>query len=194
MCFFCVMSTVLIKFFVISEFLLFCVSLSLYTFTQVLVLRLCCFFFFFKQKTAYEMRISDWSSDVCSSDLPERDSGIPGRALGPVRARCPGRHARNAFHQLLLPRCGQWPAGRLRPTRVVRRGQRRHFVQCLRRRVKHSRARPDAHPGTLPATLDVAAAAHAAYEHRTPRLDRPERDPGCRGGFPRRYPLARPSL
>src|SRR3546814_11085774 len=31
------------------------------------------FFFFFKQKTAYEMRISDWSSDVCSSDLlPER--------------------------------------------------------------------------------------------------------------------------
>src|SRR3546814_9429096 len=32
--------------------------------------RLCLvFFFFFKQKTAYEMRISDWSSDVCSSDL-----------------------------------------------------------------------------------------------------------------------------
>src|SRR3546814_510987 len=32
-----------------------------------------CVFFFFKQKTAYEMRISDWSSDVCSSDL--RGSG-----------------------------------------------------------------------------------------------------------------------
>src|SRR3546814_5003981 len=30
---------------------------------------LCVCFFFFKQKTAYEMRISDWSSDVCSSDL-----------------------------------------------------------------------------------------------------------------------------
>src|SRR3546814_9859154 len=29
-------------------------------------------FFFFKQKTAYEMRISDWSSDVCSSDLTDR--------------------------------------------------------------------------------------------------------------------------
>src|SRR3546814_7288488 len=28
------------------------------------------YFFFFKQKTAYELRISDWSSDVCSSDLP----------------------------------------------------------------------------------------------------------------------------
>src|SRR3546814_10494096 len=32
------------------------------------------FFFFFKQKTAYEMRISDWSSDVCSSDLQGRKS------------------------------------------------------------------------------------------------------------------------
>src|SRR3546814_7472447 len=29
---------------------------------------------FFKQKTAYELRISDWSSDVCSSDLSQRDS------------------------------------------------------------------------------------------------------------------------
>src|SRR3546814_7766830 len=38
----------------------------------VLLAVVCCldvFFFFFKQKTAYEMRISDWSSDVCSSDL-----------------------------------------------------------------------------------------------------------------------------
>src|SRR3546814_5265269 len=33
------------------------------------------FFFFFKQKTAYEMRISDWSSDVCSSDLGRRRGG-----------------------------------------------------------------------------------------------------------------------
>src|SRR3546814_4732952 len=32
----------------------------------------CVYFFFFKQKTAYEMRISDWSSDVCSSDLDDR--------------------------------------------------------------------------------------------------------------------------
>src|SRR3546814_1548208 len=40
------------------------------------------FFFFFKQKTAYEMRISDWSSDVCSSDL--LDGGD--RNLGADRA------------------------------------------------------------------------------------------------------------
>src|SRR3546814_14617295 len=36
----------------------------------------CVFFFFFKQKTAYEMRISDWSSDVCSSDLKRRKSKV----------------------------------------------------------------------------------------------------------------------
>src|SRR3546814_4089279 len=34
------------------------------------------FFFFFKQKTAYEMRISDWSSDVCSSDLLRVSLGV----------------------------------------------------------------------------------------------------------------------
>src|SRR3546814_16555626 len=33
------------------------------------------YFFFFKQKTAYEMRISDWSSDVCSSDLQRKIIG-----------------------------------------------------------------------------------------------------------------------
>src|SRR3546814_14991303 len=37
------------------------------------------FLFFFKQKTAYEMRISDWSSDVCSSDLPAHVADIDGR-------------------------------------------------------------------------------------------------------------------
>src|SRR3546814_4688239 len=40
---------------------------------------LCMVFFFFKQKTAYEMRISDWSSDVCSSDL-EGASVVSARA------------------------------------------------------------------------------------------------------------------
>src|SRR3546814_10612523 len=36
------------------------------------------FFFFFKQKTAYEIRISDWSSDVCSSDLRQADAAEAG--------------------------------------------------------------------------------------------------------------------
>src|SRR3546814_4308005 len=42
-------------------------------------------FFFFKQKTAYEMRISDWSSDVCSSDLVQR-SGLAAFAASPAAA------------------------------------------------------------------------------------------------------------
>src|SRR3546814_5536380 len=41
----------------------------LYFYCSVCCLVFGLLFFFFKQKTAYEMRISDWSSDVCSSDL-----------------------------------------------------------------------------------------------------------------------------
>src|SRR3546814_4313729 len=61
-------------------------------------------FFFFKQKTAYEMRISDWSSDVCSSDLLEvlvrsarpPEPGVVGDVQQPLRpgtvvARGPAR-------------------------------------------------------------------------------------------------------
>src|SRR3546814_15747883 len=49
-----------------------------------------CVFFFFKQKTAYEMRISDWSSDVCSSDLRCAKLAIePGPYIGPVGGVAP---------------------------------------------------------------------------------------------------------
>src|SRR3546814_20924948 len=44
------------------------------------------FFLFFKQKTAYEMRISDWSSDVCSSDLPTSSAAPAPRRFTPVEA------------------------------------------------------------------------------------------------------------
>src|SRR3546814_10753016 len=43
-------------------------------------------FFFFKQKTAYEMRISDWSSDVCSSDLQLGPGAILDKHEGAVVA------------------------------------------------------------------------------------------------------------
>src|SRR3546814_3185153 len=45
---------------------------------MVYIVWLCivCVVFFFKQKTAYEMRISDWSSDVCSSDLGEHQFAV----------------------------------------------------------------------------------------------------------------------
>src|SRR3546814_5345105 len=60
-------------------------------------------FFFFKQKTAYDMRISDWSSDVCSSDLyPENlssdivASGIPEHFQHDVNHDNHGRHLQRA--------------------------------------------------------------------------------------------------
>src|SRR3546814_5466866 len=47
-------------------------------------------FFFFKQKTAYEMRISDWSSDVCSSDLRGALAAAVGAYEGDDLARLDG--------------------------------------------------------------------------------------------------------
>src|SRR3546814_14959224 len=44
---------------------------------------MCMVFFFFKQKTAYEMRISDWSSDVCSSDLRAGGTQVGGALQAP---------------------------------------------------------------------------------------------------------------
>src|SRR3546814_3581755 len=59
-------------------------------------------FFFFKQKTAYEMRISDWSSDVCSSDLDHRPAPPP-RLLDGLVARAvhdgPAFHPRGALRR-----------------------------------------------------------------------------------------------
>src|SRR3546814_7920002 len=49
------------------------------------VLYLLVFVFFFKQKTAYEMRISDWSSDVCSSDLLKRFSELDAKRFAVVK-------------------------------------------------------------------------------------------------------------
>src|SRR3546814_10572488 len=77
---------------------------------------LCCvlFIFFFKQKTAYEMHISDWSSDVCSSDLsrqagrhdrflpvadPQRQGSeaVPGQ--GPARPEALGKACHAQYRQ-----------------------------------------------------------------------------------------------
>src|SRR3546814_1982112 len=47
-------------------------------------------FFFFKQKTAYEMRISDWSSDVCSSDLSANNASVGGAMIPLLTLGIPG--------------------------------------------------------------------------------------------------------
>src|SRR3546814_5514637 len=67
------------------------------------------FFFFFKQKTAYEMRISDWSSDVCSSDLPD-DSGAwaaRARATADPRVSEIGYRDGNGFDAVLRRELGR---------------------------------------------------------------------------------------
>src|SRR3546814_6831984 len=56
-------------------------------------------FFFFKQKTAYEMRISDWSSDVCSSDL-----GLGGHSADALR-RGDGRPSEGLLRHATLSGC-----------------------------------------------------------------------------------------
>src|SRR3546814_8560170 len=61
-------------------------------------------FFFFKHKTAYEMRISDWSSDVCSSDLPrgvERVIGQHPRTTGAFEGEQRFEH-----HRIAIGRAG----------------------------------------------------------------------------------------
>src|SRR3546814_4557696 len=81
------------------------------------------FFFFFKQKTAYEMRISDWSSDVCSSDLRPRPR--PDRRDDGGARPGPGRHAP----------CGQ------RPRRPGRRPERRGGAHAAANRATIDRGR-----------------------------------------------------
>src|SRR3546814_10904348 len=65
------------------------------------------YFFFFKQRTAYELRISDWSSDVCSSDL---DPARPDLLL-----------AANAAHAEVFVLTTDDSAANLRTARIVKR-------------------------------------------------------------------------
>src|SRR3546814_8593136 len=60
----------------LSFVLVFCLIYILFTYFFF------CDFFFFKQKTAYEVRISDWSSDVCSSDLGRREDDFQFAVVG----------------------------------------------------------------------------------------------------------------
>src|SRR3546814_21144406 len=75
-----------------------------------------CLIFFFNQKTAYEMRISDWSSDVCSSDLLTGNLARDGYAReteeeAAVRSTLLKTSA-GAIALLAVVACGQSPGGR----------------------------------------------------------------------------------
>src|SRR3546814_6912086 len=78
-------------------------------------------FFFFKQKTAYEMRISDWSSDVCSSDL---------RPSTPARQPLGGAQAIAANNECRAMPGIRLPAG-TRLSGSVRSEERRVGKECV---------------------------------------------------------------
>src|SRR3546814_9233731 len=86
--------------------------------TMLVLVLFCYLFFFFKQKTAYEMRISDWSSDVCSSDLAGRQ----------------GRPARQAVEPPSLPHAGR--GARPDPGRHGDAASWRELVRTVRRRLR----------------------------------------------------------
>src|SRR3546814_9533861 len=85
------------------------------------ILGLC--FFFFKQKTAYEMRISDWSSDVCSSDLLLQGSECRAESFVDFHINA------LAVWLRILRRCGG-DAGWLQPGRLFLRSGFARFFCC----------------------------------------------------------------
>src|SRR3546814_2231751 len=107
------------------------------------------FFFFFKQRTAYEMRISDWSSDVCSSDLPPDDDARLRRAedqampwkqgpSGEARRLVDGAAAINLYDKRGAF-VGQRP---IRRPRAAVRGQEADAASADERRVGHAGVSP----------------------------------------------------
>src|SRR3546814_7053723 len=69
--------------------------------------------FFFKQKTAYEMRISDWSSDVCSSDLLRRRIDADTAAHAALADRLAADTADRRAHEQRRRRWDRWWNGAL---------------------------------------------------------------------------------
>src|SRR3546814_12154000 len=125
------------------------------------------FVFFFKQKTAYEMRISDWSSDVCSSDLLRISPGIEA-PCAPLRSSA----ARElpAHHH----RCGDKAAPRSKPLPLSQ------VLRCGRR------GRPTRRQGRLrPPQQKSKAAPERAYVP-TPSTHSPAPCPPARPGLQRR--------
>src|SRR3546814_817667 len=102
----------------------------------------CLLVFFFKQKTAYEMRISDWSSDVCSSDLDR-----PARFRASRHRLCPRRDDRRIEEPQALPvqlpqPCGV-PRGLHRRHRPPPRRRNAAEMAAHRRLLVSARRHPD---------------------------------------------------
>src|SRR3546814_3686246 len=121
-------------------------------------------FFFFKQKTAYELRISDWSSDVCSSDLaaspglkPHGKSDTRGTAGGTGSVPIP-------------PAAASVAGGRDRIHGAGRIPRRESAVQpAVLRRRRHSRQRLSVPPARLAAVARVSGLPGRAIRTLRPR-------------------------
>src|SRR3546814_1841536 len=120
-------------------------------------------FFFFKQKTAYELRISDWSSDVCSSDLPSRAADRRARLSPPVG--WPGLAGRSAPDRVR----GSFADRDALPQRAARGEFCR--VRPLRRSARSAQMAPAPRPcrRTRPAARRRRATVDRSEEH-TPEL------------------------
>src|SRR3546814_18144149 len=111
--------------------------------------------FFFKQKTAYEMRISDWSSDVCSSDLHHRRIDRGQRALGVLR-------------KVLMPR--RVEQVEVDSVLLARHHRRRHLYPELLLDLHPVGTRPPVCAARLDLSDKLDHAAHADPPLRTPGL------------------------
>src|SRR3546814_20740657 len=80
--------------------------------------------FFFKQKTAYEMRISDWSSDVCSSDLPPLPDALDTLGHRPAAAFVPPGRSREILDFHAVTSGGQWAIAELALASIKERQKR----------------------------------------------------------------------
>src|SRR3546814_5628333 len=91
-------------------------------------------FFFFKQKTAYEMRISDWSSDVCSSDLSAAIFSFPFSGW-----RMNLRHSAILLLGLSLAACGQSERSEEHTSELQSLMRISYAVFCLKKKTKQTR-------------------------------------------------------
>src|SRR3546814_2923917 len=137
--------------------------------------------FFFKQKTAYEMRISDWSSDVCSSDLGHAGRGKSAasanwwaRVRMPLGANVPRRRPAADASSLILPPRTFAPTFNLAPRPTSeRRAARlfRHACDPTPGRIVRS-LRSEEHTSELQSLLRISYAVFCLKQkkHRRPLL------------------------
>src|SRR3546814_13301770 len=119
-------------------------------------------FFFFKQKTAYEMRISDWSSDVCSSDLLQAPQRPPQRAIDQPEAEA--------------RRIDLDPARRFIGREII--GE----APNPERRLVEPPETPHAHAAERQILLRVAAMPESPVQHRGKAVRQEERRAANKGG------------